>query len=131
MMVRCVFWQFLKDAKHDVPEHLNYGRLLKELQKEIRAFDRDLRASDGEIHSVSCQIRAFDQGTEGSDGEIHSVSCQICAFDRELRALDGEIHSVSYQIRAFNRDLRAPDGEIHSVSCPSSMAVTFIDQERL
>ncbi|XP_078340004.1 histone lysine demethylase PHF8-like isoform X2 [Crassostrea virginica] len=42
---------FLKDAKHDVPEHLNYGRLLKELQKEIRAFDRDLRASDGEIHS--------------------------------------------------------------------------------
>lgn len=89
MMVRCVFWQFLKDAKHDVPEHLNYGRLLKELQKEIRAFDRDLRASDGEIHSVS------------------------------------------YQISAFDRDLKALDGEIHSVSCQSSMAITFIDQERL
>ncbi|XP_052676429.1 lysine-specific demethylase 7B-like isoform X2 [Crassostrea angulata] len=40
---------FLKDAKHDVPEHLNYGRLLKDLQKEIRAFDKEIRTSDSDL----------------------------------------------------------------------------------
>lgn len=44
-----MFWQFLKDAKHDVPEHLNYGRLLKDLQKEIRAFDKEIRTSDSDL----------------------------------------------------------------------------------
>lgn len=44
-----MFLQFLKNAKHDVPEHLNYGRLLKDLQKEIRSFDKEIRTSDSDL----------------------------------------------------------------------------------
>ncbi|KAJ8302297.1 hypothetical protein KUTeg_021284 [Tegillarca granosa] len=33
------FKQFVKDAKHDVPEHIQYGKLLKELSKEAKDLD--------------------------------------------------------------------------------------------
>ena len=28
--------QFIKTAKHEVPEHIQYGRLLKDLGKEVK-----------------------------------------------------------------------------------------------
>lgn len=44
-----MFLQFLKDAKYDVSEYLNYGRLLKDFQKEIRVFDKEIRIFDSDF----------------------------------------------------------------------------------
>ncbi|XP_061187285.1 histone lysine demethylase PHF8-like isoform X1 [Saccostrea echinata] len=48
---------FLKDAKHDVPEHLNYGRLLKDLQKEIRAFDTSPKVSPVKLRTKGDRLK--------------------------------------------------------------------------
>ncbi|XP_056000006.1 histone lysine demethylase PHF8-like isoform X2 [Ostrea edulis] len=48
---------FLKDAKHDVPEHLNYGRLLKDLQKEIRAFDSSPKVSPVKLRTKGDKLQ--------------------------------------------------------------------------
>lgn len=36
---------FIKDAKHDVPEHVLYGRLLKDLSKEIKSIESMVKSS--------------------------------------------------------------------------------------
>ncbi|CAC5396487.1 PHF8 [Mytilus coruscus] len=36
---------FVKDAKHDLPEHVQYGRLLKELSKEVKSIENTIKSS--------------------------------------------------------------------------------------
>ncbi|KAK3101137.1 hypothetical protein FSP39_001225 [Pinctada imbricata] len=55
---------FVKDAKHDVPEHINYGRLLKDLQREVKGIDHSPKVSPVKLRTKGDKVRVEKVKTE-------------------------------------------------------------------
>ncbi|XP_052779281.1 lysine-specific demethylase PHF2-like isoform X2 [Mya arenaria] len=93
---------YAKSAKHDVPEHIQYGRLLKDLGKEVKSCDEIMKPS-----SKPRPERKHKKKKKGASKAIEGLDILDMHTHSKLQEMEQERHNI-YNFDDEDGDMTSP-----------------------